>query len=383
MIVEKRPSSNFLGMKRWGELGFIHILSRGHAIHILASEHQHRVNPNKVGKLNLETVVSDENNIKLLLETELSGLKLSKMQMPIVVPNNKNSWTAIDNNVRSSFTIKHPNANLEFEAAESERLACYNVVLPWPRSKNKILDGWKLYGASPNERWTLIDKQDFSRDPKEKLEKYFQVAKGTKQFKRYKFEFVPASNIPEFSIAEIELFTAGAKCRGAEMDVSESDLAQLTRVTKVISTKYNSEIVGFVSEASISNTPFRLQRVFDNRFETFWETGLTDPVEVFLRPETLTPLHCYAFKSGADRAHHRMPKDWSIWGRKIGDQWSLIERRTDNASWQDKEVRTYKTAKQGMFEEYRIKFSKTHEGQYLRLYEIKFSFNKLCSSYVP
>ena len=65
VIVEKRPDSLLFGRPRWGELGFIHILSRGHGIYILDKYFDYHVHPI------IESVVVRQDENPLLLEPEL------------------------------------------------------------------------------------------------------------------------------------------------------------------------------------------------------------------------------------------------------------------------------------------------------------------------
>tara|TARA_B100000686_G_C16787258_1_gene976093 strand:- start:729 stop:3134 length:2406 start_codon:yes stop_codon:yes gene_type:complete len=378
LIVEKRPTSEFMGFPRWGEMGFVHILSRGHGIHILATEHSHNVHPI------IESVVANPNSINLIIESEVSGFRPSKMVIPGVIPRNGSVLPAIDSNIRSILTLQSSDPVVIVEVERSRKLACYNIVLPKRYDAEAVpIMGWKLYGGHQEAEWHLLDKRVIGDNARDPLEDVFATSAHDQSFKFYKFVFSPRASKIEFGLAELELFEEGGKCsQGSNPEVGVAS-NKLERLLAAIGGSNDPKIRGAVTTSSVSNPAFRLQRAFDSIYYTFWETALVDPVEILLQPSIADTLHCYQYSAGNDMAHPRMPKHWMVWGRLSDGDWNLIDQRNDPVPWRDNEKRTYKIAEPKAFDEYKFTIESNYGDEYLRIYDIKFAFNSSCSVLIP
>ena len=159
-------------------------------------------------------------------------------------------------------------------------------------------------------------------------------------------------------------------------DVLEDSIAS-------ISSRQSHDIFGIVSESSVSNPSFRIQRAFDDIYYTFWETVMESPVYVDLSLEKPQMLTCYSLHSGEDKAHQRMPRKWKLLGftDKVG--WKTIDTQVNQRRWRDNEKRTYKISVPEIFDRYKLSIEEVDGDQFLRLYEIKFSTDPMCKKFIP
>ena len=77
---------------------------------------------------------------------------------------------------------------------------------------------------------------------------------------------------------------------------------------------------------------------------------------------TATAVNTYRLTNqNANKAVERAPRNWTFHGSADGQDWTLLDTRTDEAGWKDGEVRTYVFCNTTAYRHYRISFTETAE----------------------
>jgi len=377
IIVEKRPNSLLLGNPRWGELGFIHILSRGHGIYILKKYFDFDVHPL------LETIVVKQDENPLLLEPAL--LKKSNPVFPRSPADllNKPFDKAFDSRVDTFYEKPSPMpVIIDIVGTKPVMVACYKIHAGVDESPARTPRSWRFTGSNDRRTWTVLDSQSNLPVWRENEGRLFTPAQ-TGSYKHYRLEVDSANRGGIVRIPEMQLFTRVSACQGPDLlqenMVDASLLKSLTSMPNAMPVR----LAGTVTESGLSDPPFRLQRVFDNIYYTFWETPGIFPINVDFRFFESKQIKCYAFQAGIDRVNDRMPKAWRFLGSNDGRNWNLLDTRDGESAWTDKSRRIYPISSPAPYRSYRIEFLSVNGGGILRLYEIALSEDRDCTHTIP
>src|SRR3990167_4207007 len=139
------------------------------------------------------------------------------------------------------------------------------------------------------------------------------------------------------------------------------------------------ELVGLATASIPSQNEFGLMMALDNLYYTFWEIEALDPVYADLRFYKEKVIRCYLIEAGIDKAGDRMPHAWRLWGSQDGNEWFLLDTRTDEANWSDKSRRIYKIPNTSPYNIYSFEFLETNGHKILRIYGLALSEYDDCS----
>lgn len=377
VIIEKRPDSLLFGRPRWGELGFIHILSRGHGIYILKQYFNYGVHPVN------ESIVAKQENSLLLLEPELLEKSSSLFPRSPADTLNKPFDNAFDFRADTYFEKSGPlPMTMDIVGTRSANIECYKIHAGAEESPSHTPRSWRLTGSNDGQAWTVLDSQSNQTDWQVGENRLF-TPKQTGSYKHYRLE-IDSSNQPDsVQIPEVQLFSRASACHVPKLaqleTVDPSLLKSIASMPDAISVK----LAGTATESGLSDPPFRLQRALDNIYYTFWETLGLFPIDVDLRFFENKQIKCYAFQAGADKAGERMPRSWKFMGSNDGQNWNLLDERDNEKKWAENSRRTYPIASPGSYRSYRIEFLSTNGGSHLRLYEIALSEDRECTHTIP
>lgn len=378
VIVEKRPNSLLFGHPRWGELGFIHILARGHGIYILKQYFDYGIHPI------IESVVAKQDNNSLLLEPEL--LEKSSWFFPRspADPLNKPFDSSFDFRVDTFFEKQNVlPMTMDIVGTRSANIECYKIHAGIEKSPSYAPRSWSLNGSNDGQDWVILDRQS-NQTAWHAGESRLFIPKQTGSYKHYRLE-VDSSNQPGLvRISEMQLFSRLSACQNPklaqEVMIAPSFLKSLASVSD---DAMSVKLAGVATESGLSDPPFRIQRALDNIYYTFWETLGLFPIDVDLKFFENKQIKCYAFQAGADKASKRMPKSWKLMGSNDGDNWNVLDARSNEIKWTDNSRRTYLIASPGSYRSYRIEFLSVNGGSHLRLYEMALSEDRECAHTIP
>lgn len=384
VIVEKRPNALLFGRSRWGELGFIHILSRGHGIYILKQYFDYGIHPI------IESVVAKQDINLVLLEPEF--LEKSNLFFPRSPADslNKPFDRAFDFRVDTFFEQSvHGPMVMDIVGTRPASIACYKIHAGIDESPSRTPRSWRFTGSNDRQAWVALDSQ-LNQPAWQAGESRLFRPEQAGSYKHYRLE-VDSSNQPgRVRIPEMQLFTRVSACQDSKLAQEEmvdpSLLRSLTSMPDAMSVK----LAGTAMESGLSDPPFRLQRALDNIYYTFWETLGLFPIDVDVRFFESRRIQCYALQSGDDKAHDRMPRSWRFMGSTDGDNWDVLDTRDDESKWTDSDHsgdrrsrRIYPVSAPGSYRSYRIEFLAINGGSHLRLYEMALSEDRECMHTIP
>lgn len=377
VIIEKRPDSLLFGRPRWGELGFIHILSKGHSTYILKHYFDYGIHP-----ITESIVVKQDNNL-LLLEPEVMEKSSQFFPRPPADPYNTPYNSAFDFRIDTFFEKTSPlPMAMDIVGTRPANIECYKIHAGIDESPSFAPRSWHIVGSNDRQNWTVLDQQSNQTDWQVGESRLF-TPKQPGSYKFYRLE-VDSSNQPDsVRISEIQLFIRKSACQepklAQESAVDPSLLKSLASISETMPVK----LAGTATESGLSDPPFRLQRALDNIYYTFWETLGLFPIDVDLRFFENRQIKCYAFQAGADKAGERMPRSWKFMGSNDGDNWDILDEKDNERKWTDNSRRTYPIASPRSYRSYRIEFLSINGGSHLRLYEIALSEDRECAHTIP
>ncbi len=377
VIVEKRPDSLLLGRPRWGELGFIHILSRGHGIYILDKYFDYHVHPI------IESVVARQDESPLLLEAELLEKSSSLFPRSPADPLNKPFDNASDFRVDTFFEKSGPMpVTIDIEGTKPASVACYKIHAGIGESPSRAPRSWRLTGSNDHHTWAVLDGQSNQIAWREGESRIF-TPKKSGSYIRYRLEIDSSNQNNIVRIPELQLFTRTSAC--LEPDFSQASMVDSGLITSLTSMPdaVSVKLAGTVTESGLSDPPFRLQRALDNIYYTFWETLGLFPIDVDFRFFESKQIKCYAFQAGDDRANDRMPRTWRFLGTNDGRHWTPLDTRENESGWTDNSRRIYPVLSPGPYRSYRMEFLSINGGSHLRLYGMALSEDGECIHTIP
>ncbi len=377
VIVEKRPDSLLFGRPRWGELGFIHILSRGHGIYILNKYFNFRIHPI------IENIVVRQSENSLLLEPELLEKSSPLFPRSPADPLNTPFDSSADFRVDTFFEKSGPlPVIVDVVGTRPASVACYKIHAGIDESPSRMPRAWHLTGSNDHHAWVVLDRQSNQVDWREGESRSF-TPKQTGGFIYYRIE-VDAANDRQFvRMPELQLFTRSNACKETGLAEESSVNASLLKSVASTPDAMSVALAGTATESGLSDPPFRLQRALDNIYYTFWETLGLFPINVDFRFFKDKQIKCYALQAGDDKAHDRMPRAWRLLGSHDGQRWDLLDTRDNESKWTDNSRRTYAVSSPGPYRDYRIQFLSINGGSHLRLYDMALSENRECAHTIP
>lgn len=377
VIIEKRPNSLLFGRPRWGELGFIHILSRGHGIYILKEYLEYSIHPI------IESVVVQQDSNLVVLEPEL--LEKSNLLFPRspADPLNKPFDRAFDFRVDTFFEYSgHGPMVIDIVGTRPERIDCYKIHGGVGESPSRTPRSWRFTGSNDGQTWAVLDSQSNQPAWHTGESRLFRPEQ-TGSYKHYRLEVDSSSQPGIVRISEMQLFARASACQDSKLAQEEvvdpSLLRSLTSMPDAMSVK----LAGIAIESGLSDPPFRLQRALDNIYYTFWESLGLFPIDVDVRFFESRRIQCYALQAGDDKAHDRMPRSWKFMGSNDGNNWNVLDIRDGESNWTDSSRRIYSVAAPGSYRSYRIEFLAINGGSHLRLYEMALSEDRECTHTIP
>ena len=387
IIVEKRPESLLFGRHRWGELGFIHILSRGHGIYILDKYFDYHVHPI------IESIVARQDENHLLLESELLEKTSSLFPTNPVEPLNKPFAKAFDLRVDTFYEKSGPMpTTVDIMGTRSASIACYKIHAGIDESPSRAPRSWRFSGSNDEHTWAVLDSQSNQTAWREGESRLF-TPKQMGDCKHYRIEVNSANQDDIVRISEIQLFTRASACQ--EPNVSQERMvdSNLLKSIKSMPDAMSVSLAGTAASSGLSAPPFRLQRALDNIYYTFWETRGPFPINVEFRFFESKQIKCYSFQAGDDRANARMPRSWRFLGSNDGLIWNLLDSRNDEPAWPDEEKlgdtssntrRSYLVSSPSKYLLYKIEFLSVYNNEgILRLYDMALSEDRECIHTIP
>lgn len=377
VIVEKRPDSLLFGRPRWGELGFIHILSRGHGIYILNKYFNFGIHPI------IENVVVKQSENSLLLEPELLEKSSSLFPRSPADPLNRPFDNSGDYRVDTFFEKSAPlPVIVDIVGTRPATVACYKLHAGIDESPSRMPRAWRLTGSNDRHTWMLLDRQSNQIGWREGESRIFTL-KQVGGFVHYRIE-VDAANHPQFiRVPELQLFTRLNACQEARLAEEGSVNPDLLKSMASTPDAMSVALAGTATESGLSDPPFRLQRALDNIYYTFWETLGLFPINVDFRFFKDKQIQCYTLQAGDDRAHDRMPRAWKLFGSRDGKHWDVLDSRNSESKWTDNSRRTYTVSSPARYRAYRIQFLSINGGSHLRLYDMALSEDRACAHTIP
>ena len=377
VIVEKRPDSLLFGHPRWGELGFIHILSRGHGIYILNKYFDFGIHPI------VESIVVRQDENPLLLEPELLEKSSPLFPRSPADPLNEPSAKAFDFRVDTFFEKSSPMpTTVDIVGTKPASVACYKIHAGVDESPSRAPRSWRFTGSNDEHAWAVLDSQSNQTAWREGESRLF-TPKKMGGYKHYRLEINSANQEDIVRISELQLFTRANACQ--EPDLLQKSMVDSSLVKSLASKPdvMAVRLVGTAMESGLSDPPFRLQRAFDNIYYTFWETLGLFPIDVDFRFFESKRIMCYALQAGDDRANDRMPLAWRFLGSNDGHHWALLDTRDGESAWTDNSRRIYTVPSPGSYRSYRMEFLSINGGSHLRLYGMALSEDRGCIHTIP
>ena len=387
IIVEKRPESRLFGRQRWGELGFIHILPRGHGIYILGRYFDYHVHPV------IQNIVARQQVNHLLLESELLEKSSSIFPRSHAEADNTPFGNIFDHRADTFYemTGSMP-STIDVVGSGSASIACYRIYAGIDTPPSRAPRAWRLSGSNDGRVWEALDSQSNQIAWREGENRVF-VSRKTGNYKHYRFEIDRTGRDDPVQIAEMQLFTLASACQ--EPDLPEEHMIDSGLIKSITSTTdaISVSLAGTATASSLSDPPFRLQRALDNIYYTFWETRGPFPIKVDFRFFAKKKIQCYAFQAGADRAGDRMPRSWKLLGSNDGLTWNVLDSRADEPAWSDAKGlgdannnarRRYLVPAPDSYWFYKMEFLSVYDSEGIfRLYEMALSEDRDCLHSMP
>jgi len=122
--------------------------------------------------------------------------------------------------------------------------------------------------------------------------------------------------------------------------------------------------------------PMGSASAFDAKPDTFWETVGSFPhwiqADFGIQPKTIRGYTLHTGSHGKDGTDStgRMPKDWRFEGSNDGEDWTILDTRTNQTDWEPSEIRAYSCADTDSFRYYRLYIAAGVNANILRLYEM-------------
>ena len=357
LIIEQRPENKLFGFERWGELGFVHVLSRGHGIYILK-----KIYKNKVHR-EINNIVVTPQNYKILLEKDLLNQRPDLFQFV-----NKDISKLTDNRIDTFFETSEKNNDLLFKSINPRKVYCYKMYSDIFEPK-RMPKNWKLYGSNDNDSWELLDNQNSSVLWKKGEMRTF-ILNNQFNFKYFSFKF---NNEDIIRISEIRFFSKPNSCSNYEKIISDKDKKFIESLSLEYKNYGKVKFKGIASTNNLSDFPFRLQRSLDNIYYTFWETLAHFPINVDFTLFKKEKIKCYKISSGDDKANHRMPIKWKLLGSNDYQNWILLDKRENEINWKNSSSRKYDIKKSDFYKYYKLNFFEVDGGRFFRIYKLALS----------
>jgi len=377
ILIEKRQNSLLFGRPRWGELGFVHILSRGHGSYILKQYFDYGIVPS------IESIVVKQNSNSVLLEPELLEKSSQLFPRSPADPLNKPFDRAFD--FRADTFFEQSGLGLTVVDSVGTRpasIACYKIHAGVDGSPSRAPRSWRFTGSNDGNAWAVLDSQSNQTAWHAGESRLFRPVQAG-SYKHYRLE-VDSSNQPGIvRISEMQLFTRISACQDHKLAQKERVDPSLLKSLTSMPDAMSVELAGIAVESGLSDPPFRLQRALDNIYYTFWETPGLFPIDVDIRFFESRKIQCYALQAGDDKTHDRMPRSWKFMGSNDGNNWNVLDIRDGELNWTDSSRRIYSVAAPGSYRSYRIEFLAINGGSHLRLYEMALSEDRECTHTIP
>jgi len=161
VLVEQRPESRLFGRGRWGELGFIHILSAGHVVYILRRDFNVSSHPR------VEQVVVNGTTRALLLEPQLLGPPPLRASVAGTATASGVSDPAFRlqralDNIYYTFweTAAVFPVDVDFRFFQGTRVACYALSAGDDMAHERMPRSWTLFGSPDGDAWAVLDRRE-------------------------------------------------------------------------------------------------------------------------------------------------------------------------------------------------------------------------------
>lgn len=118
---------------------------------------------------------------------------------------------------------------------------------------------------------------------------------------------------------------------------------------------------------------YGVNKAFDNSSNPndFWEYPAGDQTWILIEfLDEPTSLKSYSLVTGEEP--RRMPKEWKVSGRKLGDPWIIIDHQRDQVHWQENEKRLFSVKNSSYFDQIKLEFLRGNNEHVIRVYEIGF-----------
>lgn len=217
IIVEMRPKSLVFGKPRWGELGFIHVLSGGHVPYILDRFYDAKLRPT------METVVAVQNRNLLLLEPELIDPLLwtfnvkSEIGSPETVEVTGVATAsaqsappfrllrALDNiyytfwETDDSFPIA-----VDFKLKEQKTIQCYAFQAGDDSLHSRMPRSWTFFGSHDGIKWIVLDARTNEANWTDNGRRIYSLS-SAEPYLHYRIEFHSVNGDRHLRIYELDL----------------------------------------------------------------------------------------------------------------------------------------------------------------------------------
>lgn len=231
-IVELRPLKLIYKHPLWGELGFLHILTRGHVGYILKRDFNQALVPK------IENVVALQNDNQLFLEPQFLKEILNKdnftldkdliiqkklFQTPESIQKSSHvnlvgtvtatgestdyarPFRAVDNIYYSFWETQSPLPILyDFNFFESKKISCYTLHAGVDESPDRMPRSWRFLASLDGTKWDVLDMRLNEQNWTDYSSRKFRLL-NSKEYTNYRFEFLETNGSNVLRIYGINL----------------------------------------------------------------------------------------------------------------------------------------------------------------------------------
>ncbi len=183
---------------------------------------------------------------------------------------------------------------------------------------------WTLYGSVDGIEWITLDQREgISFSNRQQTKSFGFTNKASYKFYKFEVESNGGASLTQFS--NLDLFTE------AYDDGGEG---------KVDSTATVGTVVSFKSSPNFNSSEI-VDNIFDGSTGTKWIASGIDGVWVSVKLKTPIAVNTYQITVCNDH-HKRDPKNWNFYGSNDGEEWVLLDSRSDEVFKDFFQTNTYK-----------------------------------------